>query len=439
VTVDATALAAPRRRRIRTVIFALWLTAAITSARLSYLGNFGDIWISCDFKYDFVSAYWLGQGRSLEALDRKTADAVGVRLGTQEGPYFDGPSQTHPPPALALVRPLVPLGYRVATWAWAALSAIALLFTSRVLLAIWRRSPSLPPWRASWPFGLALLLWPPSVFNFGYGQWSALVVAAVAAFWWNLERGAGRGASIWLAVALALRATPALVFGHLALRARRVAIGAALAFAGIAVAALPVAGGLGAWRVFRASGPHAIRVFEGWVDNTVSLRGIFVRLFMDTPYVHAAFNLPALARGLALGASLALVAAAFILDLRRAWITGHRGPDAASFASWCCLIPLLNPLSWPHHALVFLIPIVILARDAAPGPLRTAVAAAFVLLSVPAETLLGLAGGVDLPLPASRAWVLGLHAVAGLILFACACAATAAASRTGSAPASTAR
>ena len=408
------------------VIFSLWMLAATAGGYRSYRNLLNEIPVSTDLKYDFVSAYWIAQGRPLETLDRRTADAVGVSLGTQEGPYFDGPAQTHPPPAVALLRPLVPLGYPVATWVWAAMSALALLFVGRLLLAIWRRSPSLPPWRASWPVSAAVLLWPPGIYNLSMGQWSALVALAVAAVWWNLERGAGRQASVWMAVALALRPTPAVLFGHLAPRSRRFAVEAALIFAVLVLALLPVAGGLSAWRVFRDSGPAAVRVWEGSVDNTVSIRGIIVRLFMDTEFIRAPFNHPALAHGLAIAASLALIVLALVVDVRRRKKTGTKGPDGVAFAMWCCLITLLNPLSWPHNALVLLIPATLIARDAGPGRLRIAVGTAIVLSTIPTETLTYLAAGAskDLPVSATRGWLLGLHALGGIILFAAAAVAS---------------
>lgn len=407
-------------------VFAAVLIALLAATRFSYLQGLAFIRTSCDFKYDFIAAYWLGQGRSLEDLDRRTANDVGRQLGTVEGPFFggdDAPSQTHPPPAALLVRPFVLLGYRAALAAWALMSAVALLFLARILLALWERSPTLPSWVRAFPFGVALIVWPPSVFNFGYGQWSALLALAIAAGWWNLERGAHRGAALWLAAALAIRATPVLLFGHLFLRARRVAVGAAAAFVGLVLLALPLAGGLGAWRVFFRSGPVAIKIWEGWIDNTVSLRGIFVRLFVETPYVHAALNHPALGRALYPAAAAVLIGVAFFFGRRRRGDAIALAPsDGPAFALWCCLVALLNPLSWSHNALVLLLPAVLIARDAQSAPIRWAVAAAVLLLTVPTQTLFKLQGQTSLPFPATRGWLLGLHALAGLILFATACA-----------------
>jgi hypothetical protein len=394
-----------------------------------YLLGFGQIPHSCDLKYDFVSAHWVAQGRSPETLDRPTADREGVRLGADPGPFWDGPAQTHPPPSLLLVRPFTLLPYRAAAWAWAGLSALALAGLARLLLALWRRSATLPSWRASAPLTLALLLWPPAVFNFAYGQASALLTLAIAATAWNLERGRDRRAAGWLAAAMAVRLTPAVLLGHLALRARSVAAGAAAAFAGVALVALPLTGGLAGWRVFFASSAPAVRLWEVWTDNTVSLRGIFVRLFRDSAYVRAPFDHPALAHGLATAGAAALVVLAVVFGRKRA----RGNEDAApAFAAWSCLVVLLNPLSWTHGALVLLVPAALLGRAGNSRGCRVAAAVSLVLLTIPRDTLFQLAGG-ERPYPASRGWVLGLHALGGLILFGAACVASA--RRSAAAPA----
>ncbi len=162
-------------------------------------------------------------------------------------------------------------------------------------------------------------------------------------------------------------------------------------------------------------------MWEVWTDNTVSLRGIFLRLFLDSPYVRAPFNHPALAHGLATAGSVMLVGLAALFGRPRA--DAPRADPAPAFALWSCLVTLLNPLSWTHNALVLLVPATLLGRPGNPRGCRIAAAVAFVLLTIPRDALFQLAGG-SAPYPATRGWVLGLHALGGLILFGTACVAS---------------
>ncbi len=410
-----------RQRRFGRPLFVIALLAATLSSGDHYLQDLHGVTKPLDFKYDYVSAYWIAEGHPAEALDRDTADALGTRLGTQAGPFWEGaPSQTHPPAAALLIRPLVPLGYKGATLAWFGFSLVLLLVLTRLLLAIWRGAERLPPLARSWMPAVALCLWPPVVFNLGYGQWSILLATLIAAGWWSYERRAPRWSAGWFAGAIAIKSTPALLLGFFALRARRLALGIVVALGAITAISWPFTGGLGAVRVFLASAGPAIRIFEIGTHNTASVRGIFARLFIASIYTTPIVDRPALAHALTAATTLLLLGVATALTLRR---RAPDGPDAPCFAMWTCLIPLLNPLSWAHNVLVLLLPAALLARGPAPAGARASIAVTLVMLSVPRQILETLAGA-GFPQHASRNWILGFHAVAGLLLFVTACRAT---------------
>jgi hypothetical protein len=401
------------------LVIALWVIAAGLLVATSNKPNRFAV-TSGDLKYDFISAYWIAEGRPAEALDRATADKLGDQLGTPRGSdWWEGaPAQTHPPPTALLIRPLVPLGFRLAAIAWLVFSLLLLGILAGLLLAIWQRSDRLPPLTRSWPLAIALALWPPSLFNLINGQWSILLATLVAAGWWRYEHGRRRQAAGWLAAAVAVKLTPAILGPYLLRRNRRLALEMVAALAAIVAVTLPVTGGIGAWRQFIHDARIATPIFEAWVHNTASVRGIFVRLFVPSPFVTPVAALPSLGHALALASSIALVVIAAAVTWRRA-----SEPDAAGFAVWSSLIPLLNPLSWTHNVLVLLLPAALLARAPAGRRQRRIVAGAVALLTVPYEALWQLAGH-RFPLPASRSWLLGLHAVAGLVLFATACRAS---------------
>ena len=160
----------------------------------------------------------------------------------------------------------------------------------------------------------------------------------------------------------------------------------------------------------------ATPIFEAWIHNTASVRGIFVRLFTRRRFTDPVLALPALGHALATGTSIALVVIA-------AWFTllGRARPlDPTSSAIWICLIPLLNPLSWQHNVLMLLLPATLLARAPSGRGRRRVVIAVVAILTIPYDALWYLAGH-RLPLPATRSWILDLPALAGLLLFGTAC------------------
>jgi hypothetical protein len=404
-------------------LFAAALLAAALSSPRDYEVDRDRIVHGVDFKYDFVAATWVARGKPLSQLDRDTADAIGVSLGTDPGPVWKGtPAHTHPPPATAIVRPLLGLGYKAATLVFFALSLALVVVQAQMLLGLWRRAERLPTPRQALPLAVALSLWPPSLFNFGYGQWSILGATLLTAGWWNLERRRPRWSAGWFAAAIAIKSTPALLGGYLIFHARRVALLVLAGFAAIALVTLPFVGGFDAWRTYVRSGPVAVTAFETFLDNTASVRGIFVRLFVTNPFTIAPVHRPALAHALSTATTIALIATAIGLTIRRGRVAPRAAADSPAFAMWVCLLPLVNPLAWTHNVIVLLLPAVLLARDGASPARRRMVAVAMVLLTIPRGTLVRWAG-FYVPFDPARGWILGVHALACLLLFFSACAA----------------
>jgi hypothetical protein len=403
-------------------LFAVALAGAALSSGGSYLRELANARLAEDFVRDFVAARWLTDGHRIEDLDAAAGNALAVQLGAEPVLVRGGPFHLHPPPATLPVLPLVPLGFRAAAAVWMLLSIGAGFVLVRVLLGLFRRSPALPSVRETLPPLALLLVWPPTVFNLAFGQWSLLLAALVALGWRALERGAPRSAAGAFATAVAFKSTPALLFGYLALRARPVGVMAAAGLAALTAVAWPFCGGAAAWRVFLRDGPLDVRVWESWPHNTVSIRGIFARLLVGDRFVQAPFHNPTLAGALSVGVSLGLIGAATFLTARRPRNAG----DGPAFAMWAALIALLNPLSWVHNALFLLLPAVLVARDTRRRGRRVAVAAGLALLTIPFDTLWRLLG--DLPFAASRAWLLGVHAAGALLIFGAAAVETARAS-----------
>lgn len=376
-----------------------------------------------DFTPDYVTAVaWIRTGRAWQGwpavLDRATANdyaqslhARGVRL---LGPYY-----VHPPPALLIVLPLAAFSYSTAVVLWLALS-LALLALLAILLGPLSAEAGLPL-RPPLLF-LLLLFWPPVLTNLQLGQWSIILAVALAAGHRAWERGDHRRGAGWMGVAAALKLTPLLLLPFLFLRDRRAALRFVLVFAGLCLLALPL-GGPTAWvALLRESGPNTVAWQTYW-HNTLSLNGLWSRLFAGGEFAHPLVAAPSVARALVLVSALSLlgIAAFATRGLTGASTDRERARDheGCVLALWYILVVVLNPLGWPHYAILLLLPAALAARAAranADQPARALAGGGLALLSIPKEALLLIAG----PLPASplRGLALSAHLLGALLLFA---------------------
>jgi hypothetical protein len=422
----------PARARTATLVFLVGLYCAwLSSGPFPWLAAYHGARSPEDFTRDFIAAQALARGERLSTLDGPRGNAEAVRAGANPVNIVHGsPFHLHPPPASLPMRLLVPLGFRNASIFWLGLSVLLLGVLARLLVDAVARVAGGAPVSATSLF-LLLVVWPPALTNFQLGQWSIVLATLLAAGFADWEtRRESRGAA-WLAMAAALKLTPAAMFPFVALRDRRAAV-VYLAVVGAALAAaLPLGGGLDAWRAFaRDAGTNAFH-WQTWWHNTLSIQGFLARLFVGAHFARPLVEAPWLARILWVGAAAALCLTA----LAATRDTGRpRGPacDGCVFSLWNILVVVLNPLAWAHYGLVLLLPAALILRAAdepgSPLPhatrarLRAAVAVAVVALSVPKETAYMIAR----PLPSSPATapLLSLHLFAALLLFAAAALAT---------------
>jgi len=376
-----------------------------------------------DFTPDYVTAVaWtrLGHpGRGWpQVLDRSTANAYAESIGARAvrllGPYY-----VHPPPALLPVLPLAALPYRVATATWLVLS-LGLLAALGWLLAplAAQAGLALPP---ALLFPL-LVLWPPVLTNLELGQWSIVLATLLAAGHRAWERGKRRRGAGWMAAAAALKLTPLVLLPALWLRDRRSAWRFAVVFAGLCLLALPL-GGISAWlALLRESGPNT-DAWQSFWHNTLSFRGLWSRLFVGGQFARPVVSAPSLSRALTIATTVALLGAAVVSTRRAAHAPAERDREGCVLALWYVLVVVLNPLGWPHYAILLLLPAGLAARAArhAPAPDRVALllcAGGLALLTIPKETLFLLAAPFPAA-PASGLW-LSLPLTGALCLFAAA-------------------
>jgi hypothetical protein len=311
------------------------------------------------------------------------------------------------------------LPWHAAARAWTWLSLAALIWLAWTLAAL--RRPDRPPAAASFALILvALALWPPVLHCLEKGQWSIWLAALLASGYRALERGRPGRAGALFGVAASVKATPVVVLVLLLARRRRAAAVMLATMLAIALVATAV-DGVAPWRAFVADAPRDVAAWATWLANTASLQGVYARLFTDSPFTRPLVHAPGLSRGAFLVTSLALVAAAAIVGWRRGAVVGlgdgSRLDDRAAArwsAAWLTLPVLLNPLGWTHVVVMLLAPLVVALRDGGPRA-RAAAVASFAVLSIPRQRLMAWAG--PMPVMPTSALVLGVHAVAAVILY----------------------
>jgi hypothetical protein len=367
-----------------------------------------------DFIRDYVTArVRLEDGRGAPPLDEAGNDRAAA-LGAPRVVLLSGPFHLHPPPGLFPVLAVAWLPWRTAARVWTMLSLAALLWLAWSLEGL--RDPRAPRHRGRFALlAAALALWPPVLHCFEKGQWSIALAALIAAGSLDLERDRPTRAGVLFGVAASLKTTPLVLLGLLVARSRRGAVAMAATFVGLALVAT-AALGLEPWRAFFADAPRNVAAWGTWLANTVSLQGVYARLFTESPFTRPLVVAPALSRGAFALTAVALLAAAVAVAWRRARADAgaSRGPPALWSAAWLALPVLLNPLGWTHVAVMLLPPLAVGFRDGGP---RTRATAVLVLaaLSLPRQRLAAWAGPMQIP-PAP-ALVLGVHAFAALALY----------------------
>lgn len=229
------------------------------------------------------------------------------------------------------------------------LAFLAIFLTARLLGLTWRDNA------LSILFLFALLPWNRALFTtIHHGQVNLLVLDALLAFLLFFRAGRPWPAGFFLSLAIFLKVYPVLFVLPLVLGRRgKQAAAAAGSGAGIWLASF-LLGGAKPWREFLEfsrqalgpSGDSAFLVGFGGAVGNVSLNGLVHHLF-------EAAGFPRSAASLAWGLSLAALAAAVLLLVRRPRWTSDLGFQASVLLLATLLIA---PITWSHHYVIVLVP-----------------------------------------------------------------------------------
>ncbi len=382
-----------------------------------------------DLPTDFVPAArrWRGEppGIDVVAGNREAARAGAPRFVELGTPY-----RAHPPPAVMLVAPLVPLGFAGAALAWLGLSLLSLAALAWIVTGVFVPRGEQRFVRALVVFAV-LALWPPVLHNFEKGQWSLPIAALLALAWVAAARGWDRRAGALIAAAGCFKVMPFLLLGAFLPRPSRWRVLAGAAGAtGLLFGLSALVLGPGYWRDFIASAGSNSAGWQTAPANTMSLWGALARFVVGGPYARSiAGGSAVLARVLWAASAAGLLAMALRASVKETRAAPEAPPSAGTWASWSALTAILGPLSWAHSATWLILPMALLARQVwhpgrAPTRSRTFVALALagILMTIPRQSLFALAG----PWPASpwRGLALAVHLAGALTVFAVASTAT---------------
>ncbi len=415
-----------------TVLFTIGILLAWLSAgTIPFVIAYREAPASSDLVRDFFSAQALVRGERLSELDGPRGNAAAVAGGAQPVRIIGrSPFHLHPPPASLPMRVLVPLGFRGASIVWLALSVALLGVLAHLLGSVAGRFGARPlNGRVPLALFLALLVWPPVLTNLQLGQWSIVLATTIAAGFSAWERRRRASGAAWLATAAALKLTPLLLVPYLALRGRRPLAIYLAVLGGDILLAVPWGGGLDAWTCFFRDARTNADAWQTWWHNTLSINGLTARLLVGDSFARPFVHAPRVAGAVTVAVAGALVSVALAATWRSRSRVGTPAAEGCLFAAWNVLVVILNPIAWTHTALLLLLPAVLIWRASdepgSPWPavlrgrVRAAVAVAVLVLTIPKEALLILAG-LRPPISPWRAPVLSAHLGAALLLFAAA-------------------
>lgn len=300
--------------------------------------------------YDF-NAYYVAASATQKGIDPYDDEALGQLAQDLNIPKVA--EYNYPPFTTLLFLPLSFLPYPAAVLVW------RILNLALIVLAVWLITKSLAlPLNAATALviGLIVFNYDPLIYNLGIGQINLLILVLItgAAYAWVRQRQVLAG--VLLALAASIKIAPAILFifflwkGGLKLVAAGFA--AMAAFAAIAFVAL----GEQPTRKAAAIVTGLAQSDNAWIANQ-SWRGFLARLFVGDEFVHAFYPAATLERGLYYAGALIICAlTAFVIFRSR-----RTGLFHLEFALVLITFHLISPVTWVHHLVWMLYPLIVLA------------------------------------------------------------------------------
>jgi len=351
-----------RRKEMVLFLFAAYACAHFLTMRLYW-----DVMASPIRGSDFSSYYTAGllvkQGRAGSLYAVAPGDTI---LGdATSGPYKEaGDSAGVPrqhyyiyPPIFALLAvPLSCLPFPAALDLWLGLDLLSLGLFMALYVEV--RDDEMTLAEVAFMITICCFEFLPLIWAMAVGQTSLIVLVLLTGTLLLWKRGWSVAAGVSLGLAVAIKLTPALLSLFFWWRGRRkIAVVSALVFAATQAASIAVLG----WGVHRSFYLTIVPSMAGGTCYFLnqSLGAFFNRLLTDGDVREVALVHSGPARLLSLAAG-ALLIMSCAPALRRA-VTSVALADEIQFGAVVLLTLVLSPISWSHHYLLALLPILSLA------------------------------------------------------------------------------
>jgi hypothetical protein len=299
----------------------------------------------------------------------------------QDDPFRFIRVNAHPPASVLLAVPLTGLSYSDAFLVWN-LTALAAL-AACLWLVLRQLEIRFSPWSCL-PLLVLLLASNPLRQQFNQGQLNAFLLLLITGAW-----SADRSGRPWLMGALlglatGLKLFPGFLFLYPLCRGQwRPLASGVLAFCAVNGLALGLFGPEPYWDYYQKVIPHLGMYRDVWLN--CSLNGYWHKLF-DSRSGHTIplWQAPVLAAGGTVASCAAVVAVVALL-------TGRAQTRPAKDLAFCLTINgmlLVSPITWEHSSLLLALPFLVLWQRARhDGPLKLALQALLIVLSIDAKTL----------------------------------------------------
>jgi glycosyl transferase family 87 len=374
-------------RRWTLAAAALAAGAAASSGPLPWLHALAGAFLPPDFAQDLAAARvaLAGQNPYTVGIAAEHARLMGAP------PEVGYPFFPHPPLVVGLSAPFADLGLSQAALIWFAISLTLLFVLAAVLTddiidmgdVIRRRAARK---RTVLLTFVALIAWPPVLYNLEKGQWSILVALLLALTWRFFRQSRPREAGACVGLAAAIKLFPLLLFAYLLIRSPRAVFWGTLVVVGLLVVPLVVTGPatIGA---FLYQSRENLTYWETWPAVTYSVHAALARALIGGKWAEPFAQSVMAARVLEVFVFVFLVGVAVVVTGRRPADATHEG---ARYAAWVALLVVLNPLSMGHNGVILAVPIVLIGLALANEPRvwpRVCWLAGVVLVSLPRQLL----------------------------------------------------
>lgn len=344
--------------------WAAWLTAIVIGLAGLVYGRFAVIepgrdWDQSDLAINYSAAKVLSAGGSI--YEAAALRAAHTQFIGEPGVLFQALFLTYnnPPTTALLMWPLAQLPFSAARWGLVLINNAAYLLAIALLLK--HLSASRPALAVCGLLGLLVFYFPIRQ-SFGLGQINGVIALLLA----TAVMAAGRSRDSWagalIALAAAIKISPALLLGYFVVQRRwRVWPGVLATLIGLGVATLIAVGPATVWQFVAEVLPEVGRGSAAYPNQ--SLLGALYRFWvppsaMQTAGAMGDYPLP---RAVWLAGSIGL-AAITLRATGRVRLEG-RSEQAVALSSYIVLAMLIGNIAWDHYALWLIVPVVALVVD----------------------------------------------------------------------------